>query len=216
MTQKATDSQRWLSLKEAATQLSVHTTTLRRWANRGEIPVMLTPGGHRRFSSVDIDLLAHNPRGFCSYKAIEQAWADRALSAARQEIADSHSLPWMESIDEEGRKRGRLIGQQLMAVARKYISGDAEEHLLAEARRLGGTYGQLCRQMDMPLTTALQVSISFRDSLLETAMTLPENIHVRPEANVRLLRRINVLLNGVHLAVAGVYDDSNNDHLSGA
>jgi hypothetical protein len=36
---------------------------------------------------------------------------------------------------------------------------------------------------------------------------LPETANIRAEANVRLLRRVNALLNAVHLAVADVYDD---------
>ena len=39
----------WLTLSEAAEQLGVHPTTLRRWADNGDIPVSVTPGGHRRF-----------------------------------------------------------------------------------------------------------------------------------------------------------------------
>jgi len=46
----------------------------------------------------------------------------------------------------------------------------------------------------------------FRDTLVEVAIHLPEVAHVRPEANTRLLRRINTLLNVVQLAMADVYD----------
>lgn len=51
----------------------------------------------------------------------------------------------------------------------------------------------------------------FRDSLIETALQLPETANIRPEANVRLLRRVNALLNAVHLAVADVYDAADSD-----
>ena len=44
----------WLTLKEASEFLGVHFTTLRGWADRGEIPVFRTPGGHRRFGHNDL------------------------------------------------------------------------------------------------------------------------------------------------------------------
>jgi hypothetical protein len=52
--------------------------------------------------------------------------------------------------------------------------------------------------------------------MIETALQLPENVRIRPEANVRLVRRINTLLNTVHLAIAEVYDAANQDILPGS
>ena len=45
--------------------------------------------------------------------------------------------------------------------------------------------------------------------MVETALQLPENVRIKPEANLRLLRRINTLINIVHLAIAEVYDAAN-------
>jgi hypothetical protein len=50
--------------------------------------------------------------------------------------------------------------------------------------------------------------------MVETAMQLPENVRIKPEANMLLLRRINTLLNTVHLAIAEVYEDAQDDILS--
>src|SRR3989442_14826425 len=44
----------WRSLDEAAKRLSVHPATLREWADKGQIRTFRTPGGHRRFSEVDV------------------------------------------------------------------------------------------------------------------------------------------------------------------
>ncbi len=215
MTEQLPETEQWLSLTAASKKLNVHPTTLRRWADNGDIPVMLTPGGHRRFSSIDIEQFAQNRHGLRRVSGIEQVWADRALTATRQEIV-SHKMPWLESIDEESRQRSRVVGRQLMALTLQYISNGDDDRILDEARNLGYEYGKNCQQIGMPLTDALQASMFFRDTMIETALTLPENVNIRPEANVRLLRRINTLLNTVHLAVAEVYDASNNDIVSRA
>ncbi len=52
-----------------------------------------------------------------------------------------------------------------------------------------------------------KASMFFRDSLIETALQLPETANIRPEANLRLLRRVNDLLNAVHLAAVEVYEN---------
>jgi hypothetical protein len=57
----------------------------------------------------------------------------------------------------------------------------------------------------MPLTSALEAALFFRDSLVDAAMDLPAEAHLRPEASARLLRRISRVANEVHLAVAAGY-----------
>ena len=54
----AATKENWLSLKQAAERLGIHPITLRRWADNGELPTLLTPGGHRRFAVADLDRFA--------------------------------------------------------------------------------------------------------------------------------------------------------------
>jgi hypothetical protein len=122
----------------------------------------------------------------------------------------------MQTIDDASRERSRLLGRQLMALTLQYISNGEDDRLLDDARNIGLEYGRNCMQMLMPLTDALQASMFFRDTLIETALQLPDNVNIRPEANVRLLRRINTLLNAVHLAIAEVYDAANHYSVPGA
>lgn len=207
------ESEQWLSLSGAARRLNIHPTTLRRWADNGDIPVMLTPGGHRRFALSDIEQFSQDRHGLRRVSGIEQVWADRALTVTRQEIMAQQNASWMQTIDEALREQNRLLGRQLMALTLQYISNGDDDRLVAEARLIGAEYGRNCLQCQMPLTDALQASMFFRDTMIETALQLPENVNIRPEANVRLLRRINSLLNAVHLAIAKVYDDSHHDTL---
>lgn len=44
-----------LSTVEAAAILGCHAETVRRWADKGELPSFTTPGKHRRFRRSDID-----------------------------------------------------------------------------------------------------------------------------------------------------------------
>ncbi len=46
---------------EAATLLGVADKTVRRWANSGHLPVVRTPGGHRRFRRSDVENLLRIP-----------------------------------------------------------------------------------------------------------------------------------------------------------
>jgi excisionase family DNA binding protein len=203
----------WLTLGEAAELLDVHPTTLRRWANSGDIPTLVTPGGHRRFAATDLARFARERSALRNVNGFAGLWATKALAYTRQESMARRKDSWLTYFDEEGRNRNRLLGQQLMGLTLQYLSSESNEEIsasiLEEARRIGRLYAKNAREQGLPLRATLEASMFFRDSLIETALQLPETANIRAEANVRLLRRVNALLNAVHLAVADVYDDGN-------
>ena len=201
----------WLTLGEAAELLDVHPTTLRRWANSGDIPTLVTPGGHRRFAATDLARFARERSALRNVNGFAGLWATKALAYTRQESMARRKDSWLTYFDEEGRNRNRLLGQQLMGLTLQYLSSESNEEtsasILEEARRIGRLYATNAREQGLPLRATLEASMFFRDSLIETALQLPETANIRAEANVRLMRRVNALLNAVHLAVADVYDD---------
>ncbi|HZD10095.1 MAG TPA: helix-turn-helix domain-containing protein [Candidatus Binatia bacterium] len=216
MDSEAVDStHEWLPLGRAAERLNVHPTTLRRWADDGEIPVMLTPGGHRRFSSTDLAQFAQQRKGLRRVSDLERVWADEALSQTRRELVVHQDDNWLAGFDDDSRLRHRNLGQQLMGLTLRYLSEEDGEGLLGQAQEIGRQYAALSMESAMPLAEALRAAMFFRDTLVETALNLPDDIHVRPEASLRLLRRINRLLNTVHLAIAEVYDATYADSVPG-
>jgi excisionase family DNA binding protein len=210
MTTGKPDIGQWLTLTQAAEQLSVHPTTLRRWADNGDIPAMRTPGGHRRFAASDLKQFAVERSLLRRVSALEQHWMQQALSQTRREIVQQPDQSWLVLMDEQARQDNRMLGQRLLGLILQYLAGEETNgHILAEARSMGQEYGQLALKLGLPLTVALEASMFFRDSLMETALQLPETAHVQPETSLRLMRRVNELLNAVHLAIALVYDSVN-------
>ena len=201
----------WLTLSQAARFLDVHPTTLRRWANNGDIQAMVTPGGHRRFAATDLARFARERSALRNVQGIAGLWATKALAQARQGVVTHRHKGWLANFDEEGRSRNRPLGQQLMGLTLQYLSSESSEEnsasILEEARRIGRLYAQYALEQGLTLRATLEASMFFRDSLIETALQLPETANIRPEANLRLLRRVNDLLNAVHLAAVEVYEN---------
>ncbi|MFQ5400371.1 MAG: helix-turn-helix domain-containing protein [Anaerolineae bacterium] len=202
------ETDNWLTLSQAAKRLNVHPTTLRRWANNGEIPFLLTPGGHRRFALEDILRFEEERRRLRSVVALEQIWAQQALTQTRREIAGRPEQTWLAELDAEERARNRMLGQQLLGLVLQYIASDeANGNIVAEAERLGKEYGRLGIELGLPLTAALEAAMFFRDMLMETAFNLPQTARVQSDSSLRLMRRMNMVLNAVQLAVAEVYNE---------
>jgi hypothetical protein len=170
---------------------------------------MLTPGGHRRFAMSDIERFAEERHRVRVISGLEKAWADQALIQTRKEIINRRDQHWLLVFDEKDREHKRQLGRQLMGLMLQYISlSEGGDQILHEARAIGRAHAENARGLGLPLVEALQAMLFFRDTLVEVAVHLPEIVHIRPEANMRLLRRINTLLNAVQLSIADAYDQA--------
>ena len=211
MTGQETNSSdtQWLTLTEAAGALRVHPTTLRRWADSGQVPVFLTPGGHRRFAASDVRDIAARRHSVRRVGPVERIWADHALKQARLKIVEQEQSRWMKIQDERGRDKHRQMGQQLMGLILEFLTAEEEdEALVRRAREFGRHYGRSSRELRLPLTEALQAAMFFRDTLTATAVQLPDNIRIPTDSQVRLVHRISRIVNEVQLGVADAYSVS--------
>ncbi|MFO7635419.1 MAG: helix-turn-helix domain-containing protein [Caldilinea sp.] len=137
------DSVRWLMLKEASEFLGVQFTTLRGWADRGEIPVFRTPGGHWRFSLDDLRrFLSERARALPAPNS--NALVEAAVGQVRLELQRTDALvhrwhqPADTAVDQVRRERGRM----LFSLAISYVMKPQQrEHLIESAHELGRQYG---------------------------------------------------------------------------
>jgi excisionase family DNA binding protein len=197
----------WLTIAEAAQRLGVHITTLRRWADDGDIAVMLTPGGHRRFSSSVVESFRRDRSRLKVMYGLEELWADAALSRTRAEVLNQGEMLWFSSLNDVERERKRRMGRRLMGLLFQYVSlSEGGEELLEEACAIGREHAQDAITLGLPSRDALRAAMFFRDLITETAIDLPETTNIRREANSQLLRRVNEMLNAFQLAIAETYD----------
>ena len=197
-----------LSLKQAAVRLGVHPTTLRRWADQGDILVVLTPGKHRRFPTSEVERLAHRRQGEPAEKALLRTTLERqALTHTRAEIAEHRDVRWITNLDEQTREEQREMGRHVMGLMMQYVAvTDDGEDLLQEAQTIGHTYAEISQRIGLGLSQTLQAMMFFRENVVESVLLLPNTVHTRPETNQRLLRRVNTFLNAILLGVTETYE----------
>src|SRR5688572_17880561 len=81
-------SARWVTLRRACEILGVDESTLRRWADAGRLSVYRTPGGHRRFSLLNLQEMVSGDNRARSADEVERltvAKVRRQLHRARQQ-----------------------------------------------------------------------------------------------------------------------------------
>jgi excisionase family DNA binding protein len=229
--------QQWLTLSQAADALGVHPTTLRRWADNGDIPAYLTPGGHRRFRSADIQARIGAPPAAAAQPAPQQAeqapdsspqppalphhahahstgraWADFALVKTRDRLFNEPEPGWLTAFEEDERDEKRELGRRLMALLMQHISAPADDHsLLIEARSIATRYAQHCVRAGLSAAESLEATTFFRDTMTEVALQMPHVAQFDSDAHVRLLRKLNQIFNVVQVSVVEYFTSADND-----
>jgi excisionase family DNA binding protein len=157
----------WVTLGRASEILGVDESTLRRWADSGRLRVYRTPGGHRRFSVVNLEeMLAGEGRHQNSDEIERMAVAKirRQLQRARHQEDG-----WYATLSEANRQKLRDQGRRLLEMVGEYLSKRSRRSgLLEEALEIGSTYGRILLDAGLPLPSAVGAYIGFRRTMDET------------------------------------------------
>ncbi len=178
---------RWLTLQEASDFLGVHFTTLRSWADRGEIPVFRTPGGHRRFSYDDLRrFLAERAHSLPASSS--GALVEVAVGRVRAELqrVDAAVQRWHQPVDTAIDQVRRERGRTLFALAISYVMKPQQrESLLESGRELGRQYGEEAARNGLTLAETGRAVQFFRNQLIDTVRSSeaqpPDNDDMRVE-----------------------------------
>ena len=205
-TETPTDT-RWVNLSRACEILGVNESTVRRWADSGEIRCFRTPGGHRRFAEGDLYALTEG-RGTRAERELETA---AVRSIRRQLHSGRDDAGWYSDIDENEREALRPLGRRLVELVGDYIAVSRRvrrTEIEKEVDDIGHSYGRLLKERNTPLRQAVQAFTFFRRSLDDTAKQLAERNRLSADEAARAREGIAGLADRVLLGVTAAYDSS--------
>lgn len=201
----------WVGLGEAAEILGVHPTTVRAWADKGDLPSRRTPGGHRRFRRSDLEGWERAP---ASEPAEAQMMVQSALGRARMQVGEGElaDLPWYRHFDDEARHFHRSMGRKLLTLLTRYLTeAEYKPQALAEAQEIGAQYGQVSFQQGLSLADSVHAFLFFRDLLSESVMQLAEMLSLRTLHEWgEKLREVNHFTDAVLIALIQSYEAQKN------
>lgn len=194
-----------MNLGRACEILGVNESTVRRWADSGEIRCFRTPGGHRRFAEGDLVAMTQGGNTARSEHELESA----AVSRIRRQLhgGNSHAASWYSAIEEQERDELRPLGRRLVELVGDYLSRRGRRaQVEQEVDEIGQRYGQILHERGTPLLRAVEAFTFFRRSLDETAKQLAERTHMSAEEAARARAEIAGLADRVLLGVTSAYD----------
>lgn len=198
-------STRWVSLRRACEILGVDESTLRRWADTGRLRVYRTPGGHRRFSLIDLESMVageHRNRGAEEIERIAVAKIRRQLQRARQQ---EHG--WYASLTDADRELLRDLGRRLVEMAGEYLDKRSRRSgLLEEALEVGEKYGRILVDAGLPLPNAVNAYIGFRKTMDETTRQTAIREGMPLDEALAAYGQVHALGDQVLLGMTAVYE----------
>jgi len=166
------DRSPWLSLGEASRLLGITPATLRRWADSGEVPTFVTPGGHRRFPRTVIEgLMPRLRRRRPALGGSGGATTDRIAQAYRRARPIERPVPppWLRALSDGDRAEFRARGRAFLTIVIELLDEagrEARASRVVEARRAADEYGRLASRLGASLTETVEAFLRFRGSFV--------------------------------------------------
>ena len=190
--------------------LGVDESTLRRWADAGQIRAFRTPGGHRRFAEADVQAILSGQ----AYKphARPGDLGTLALARIRRQLQRGpvHDAPWHVGPGEQERERMRVLGRRLVTFVSDYLSGRGRRGARSEAREIGHEYGRELAQAGLSLQQTLEAFTFFRRSLDQATRQVAQKTGLSPEETLTHHEQIMGLADEVLLGIAESFQESHN------
>jgi excisionase family DNA binding protein len=183
---------RWLTLGQASQTLGVTPNTLRRWADRGQIPSFTTPGGHRRFPVSAVQALVPAGRARRPALAALGASSDGIARAYRRASPMGRAADkggWLASLSDAERGWFRTRGTELVRDLLAHLDAGHEEAAKALHRAEAETreYGAEAARLNASLTDTVEGFLRFRKPFVDELAALARRRHLDTREATALL-----------------------------
>jgi len=197
----------WLNLTEAAERLGVHFTTLRRWADAGEIEYIRTPGGIRRFTPESLDEFITRRQQVAPFNKLSIANQVSEIVSYKNTSIENHSKPWMSRLTESQRNYLRGTGNRLMALIMQYSSRESGGDIyLEEGRKISREYGDICFRVGMSISETVGAFLMYRRPILEVVHDTSALNGVNDTESVRIYQKTMFFLDDILTAMVEQYN----------
>lgn len=199
---------RWVSLGRACRLLGVNESTLRRWADDGQVRSYRTPGGHRRFSESDLTSLMN---GGVRRNPGDQfgGLGEVALARIRRNLDRGKATDesWYRSTDDEAqRERLRALGRRLVELVPDFLSRRGRKaRAQTEAAEIGREYGEELRRSGLSSRDAVQAFTFFRRALVDASKQFAISEGLSAEEASEAREQITALADDVLFALLGAH-----------
>lgn len=162
------DQESLVGISEASHILGVSEATLRQWTDEGKIKAFITPGGHRRYSKLELKRFMRSHSKTLGIKDLVLELEDTARIHRQIARQSPHIAAWYDKLNEESRQYLAALGRQLLDLVIRYIAEPSRRDETIElARGVGRSHGETLANLGLPLTDSLETFLAHRAPIID-------------------------------------------------
>jgi excisionase family DNA binding protein len=200
-----------LSISEASRLLGVSETTLRQWTDEGKIRAFITPGGHRRYSRVELQQFMGSQKRVHTVKDLVTELEHAA--PLHREIAHTlfSSTSWYKELDIESQQHLAAAGRRLLNLVIKYITEPPKRDETVElVREVGCDFGETLAKLGLSLTDSIEAFINHRDPVVNAATHLMKGREALNERAIEAIPLVSHIMDEVLVSLITAYEKNPN------
>ncbi|MCK5577537.1 MAG: helix-turn-helix domain-containing protein [Dehalococcoidales bacterium] len=159
-----------VNISEASRVLAVSEQALRQWTDEGKIEAFITPGGHRRYSRVELKrFISQNKKKLGMKDLVTDL--EHVVPVLHDTATDYlRSTSWQGQLDSESQKYLASLGRHLLELIIKNVSKvSLQAETSKEVQEVGADFGRILARQGLPLTDAVQTFTRHRDPIIKVA-----------------------------------------------
>ncbi len=170
------DRESLVSISAASHVLGVSEAALRQWTDERKIKVFITPGGHRRYSRVELKKFMASSRKVLGIKDLVVELEDAAQ--LHREIAKTHlsTTSWCNKLSQESQEHLADLSRHFLNLIIRYITEPSKRGETPKlAHDVDHSYGEILAKLGLPLTDSVEAFILHCDPIMNATTHLMRN-----------------------------------------
>ena len=167
------NQQSLVSISEASNILGVSEVTLRQWTDGGKMKAFITPGGHRRYSRLELKKFISSRQKVLGIKDLVAELEDTVQ--LHREIARKSlgTTSWYSKLAQESQEHLGDLGRRLLNLIIRYITEPSKrEEIIELVHNVGRDHGETLANLGLPLTNSIEAFIMHRNPVMNVAAHL--------------------------------------------
>ena len=162
-----------VGISEASKLLGVSEQALRQWTDEGRIKAFVTPGGHRRFSRVELKKFLSMQRKTLGIKDLAIGLEETVPAHREMDASYLTKTAWSSKLDSYAQKGLALRGRNFLNLVIRLVTEPSRtDEIMVQVREAGRDFGDTLAQMGVPLTDSVQIFIQHRDPIVGAVIAL--------------------------------------------
>lgn len=200
-----------ISIREASQILGVSEATLRQWTDEGKIGAFITPGGHRRYSRVEIRQFMGLQQRVHGIKDLVAELKGAASLHHDIALANFTNTSWYNKLSKESQERLAQYGRRLLNLVIKYITEPSKrEETIKLVHNTGSDFGKELAKRGLSLIDSLEAFILHRDPVVNSATHLLKRREALNERAVEAIPLVTHIMDEALVSLVAAHQGNRN------